>query len=222
MKNRMSIYIAVALLSLFSFIALSISVINQEQTWLDRQIADVLSPLQDTAFMSSMDLISNLGSTELLAVLSLLTIAVLWFKQKSLKHIILFIAVMGGGVLLNLLFKFSFERGRPDDQHHIEAFGVNLELVSYSFPSGHSTRAFLFFAFLIYIACMFINHRVAKGAIITALTIVIFAIGVSRIMLDAHFATDVLGAYSVSLAWLMLCVIVFEQTMKNRKNRAFG
>ncbi|GAA0454639.1 phosphatase PAP2 family protein [Alkalibacillus silvisoli] len=219
MKSRMPIYIVIAILSLLGFIALSFAVVNQEQTWLDTQIANALSPLQDTAFISSMDLISSLGSTELLVVSSFLTITVLWFKQKSLKHIILFIAVMGGGVLLNLLFKFTFERGRPDDLHHIEAFGVNLELVSYSFPSGHATRAFLFFAFMIYIVSLFIHHKITKSLFIIALLTIIFAIGVSRIMLDAHFATDVLGAYSVSLAWLMVCMIVFEWTKKRNYNK---
>jgi undecaprenyl-diphosphatase len=39
----------------------------------------------------------------------------------------------------------------------------------------------------------------------------IMAVGLSRILLQVHFASDVVAGFAVSLAWLAFCVAVAER-----------
>ena len=121
-------------------------------------------------------------------------------------------------VLLNLGLKFSFQQGRPDDVSHLEIFGYTLEWVSYSFPSGHAMRAFLFFGLMIYIVWSFVQNQLIRHIFHLLFALLILLIGMSRVILEAHFPSDIFAAFIISLAWLTLCIAVF-QMIQNKKEQ---
>ena len=98
-------------------------------------------------------------------------------------------------VVLNQVLKFLVQRPRP------EGFRLAAE-TGFSFPSGHSMAAMAFFGLLIWMAWHYERDRVVRIGCSVALAALIVAVGVSRIYLGVHYASDVVAGFCVSLAWL--------------------
>ena len=105
-----------------------------------------------------------------------------------------------GAMLLNVLLKFAIDRPRPD--------ATLIHLISgtrfASFPSGHTMGAVATLGSMLLVA-----QRL--GVPVWALWLgwlmsglVTAGIGLSRIYLGAHFASDVLGGLLASAAWLVI------------------
>lgn len=108
-------------------------------------------------------------------------------------------------VALNQGLKFLFARDRPVDINLITENG-------YSFPSGHSMVSMAFYGFFCY---LILHMNISKGKKIffsSLLIILILLIGLSRIYLGVHFASDVLGGFTLSLAYLIIYVkIIYKK-----------
>ena len=108
--------------------------------------------------------------------------------------------------LLNLLAKTLIGRARPSvDLIHI----VN-QLNGYSFPSGHVMHYTAFFGFL-----CFLSFTLLKPSWIRTLLLVVFGshvvlVGISRIYLGDHWASDVLGAYLLGGLCLIASIIFYR------------
>lgn len=77
-----------------------------------------------------------------------------------------------------------------------------------SFPSGHSATAAAFYA----AAALIIGRRLSKPARqVVAAAAVAVAVGVaaSRVFLDLHWLSDVVGGLALGWAWFALCAVVF-------------
>lgn len=111
--------------------------------------------------------------------------------------------ILGGGLLAGFVMKESFQRPRPREtvlldgqQEFTQAFSNKAEIRGKSFPSGHAAMAFM-------MAVPFFALRRRKP--ITAWTILIFGIGFgctvgwARMVLGAHFLTDIIWAGAVVL-----------------------
>ena len=98
-------------------------------------------------------------------------------------------------VVLNQVLKFLVQRPRP------EGFRLAAE-TGFSFPSGHSMAAMAFFGLLIWMIWHYERDRAVRIGCSVALAALIVAVGVSRIYLGVHYASDVVAGFCVSLAWL--------------------
>ena len=103
--------------------------------------------------------------------------------------------------LLNQVFKFIFARERP--------LGINLiSEDGYSFPSGHSMVGVAFYGFLAYMFLHSHKSRKKRLLIICSFIVLTILIGISRIYLGVHYASDVLAGFALSLAYLILYVVL--------------
>ena len=157
-------------------------------------------------------LITNLHSTLGVTVMTFAVSAYLWVKRLRLWVLTQMLAVFGA-MLLNFLLKRLFERPRPHFDNPL------LTLTTYSFPSGHTVMATVFYGTL----CALIVWRVRQWrwrALAMALAaFLILLVGFSRIYLGAHYLSDVLAAIAEGLAWLAFCLITVEQLKRRRKAR---
>ena len=106
-----------------------------------------------------------------------------------------------GGTVISFLLKLLFNRPRPEIPNGIQVFTA-------SFPSSHAMLSAV--TFLTLGALM---TRIEAGAPLKAyfMGLAVFltmAVGVSRIYVGVHYATDVLAGWCVGSAWAMLCWIV--------------
>lgn len=98
--------------------------------------------------------------------------------------------------LLNIGIKALVQRPRPD-----EAIRLVTES-GFSFPSGHSMAAMAFFGLIVWLVWHYERDRRLRLLLCAAFSLLILAIGISRIYLGVHYASDVLGGFCASLIWL--------------------
>ena len=77
-----------------------------------------------------------------------------------------------------------------------------------SFPSGHSATAAAFYA-----AAALVLGRTLPGRgrhlVIAAAVALAAAVAASRVLLDLHWLSDVIGGLALGWSWFALCAIVF-------------
>lgn len=110
-------------------------------------------------------------------------------------------------LILNVLLKLIFMRDRPYDLMIITESG-------YSFPSGHAMASLGFYGFIIYLLWHFNLNKNVKILFSIMLFILILLIGMSRIYLGVHYASDVLAGYMVSGAYLILYITFIKKYLK--------
>lgn len=121
------------------------------------------------------------------------------FRKRSYYRLGLFISAnIALGALLNQTLKYLFRRPRPGILRLAEVGG-------YSFPSGHSMNSMIFYGIIAYqlIKNVKTESRYLFAAIIGLL---ILLIGISRIYLGVHYASDVLAGFLIGLGWDALAV----------------
>ena len=99
-------------------------------------------------------------------------------------------------VLLNVVLKTLIQRPRP------EGFRLAVES-GFSFPSGHSMAAMAFFGLIVWMVWHYEQDRRQRLLLTVAFSAVIVMIGISRIYLGVHYASDVLGGFCASIIWLV-------------------
>lgn len=102
------------------------------------------------------------------------------------------------GTLIMFALKYLFMRDRPLVPLLSPAAG-------HSFPSGHAFSSLLFFGILIFIVIHAIKNHWVKYILILLLLLFSLLVGLSRIYLNVHFATDVIAGFSLAICWLLLC-----------------
>lgn len=117
-------------------------------------------------------------------------------KHRNADMVTLLVSYVGG-VLLSDLLKLAFARPRPFINTIIAVSG-------YSFPSGHTTTAVVFYGLL---AFYYWTKKLRGLAVLLIFWII--AIGFSRIYLLVHYPSDVLGAFAVGGLWI-IAVIEFR------------
>lgn len=98
-------------------------------------------------------------------------------------------------VILNTLIKAIVQRPRPDGYRLVSEFG-------YSFPSGHSMVAMAFYGFLAWLVWKYERENLTRWFYTFVFAGLILMIGISRVYLGVHYASDVIAGLFVSLAWL--------------------
>lgn len=100
-------------------------------------------------------------------------------------------------VVLNQLLKFMVQRPRPDGFRLVAETG-------YSFPSGHSMLAMAFFGLLAWMVWRYDKDPAERRLFSILFAVIAVLVGMSRIYLGVHYASDVVAGFCVSLAWLVL------------------
>jgi undecaprenyl-diphosphatase len=155
-------------------------------------------------------LITNIHSTLGVTVMTLAISSYLWLKRFRVWVLTLMLTVFGG-MLLNFLLKHVFIRPRPHFENPL------LILTTYSFPSGHTMMATVFYGTL---CALIVSRGVSwrwRVLAIAAAGLMILLVGFSRIYLGAHYLSDVLAAIAEGLAWLAFCLLAVGE-LKRRRN----
>ena len=171
----------------------------------DQQIADFLHARATPGLTQAVLAYTHLhGTVGVLAMSAVLAFFLLRQWPRASAWLLTLAITVPGGMLFNYWLKFQFQRIRPYFDQPI------LVLHSYSFPSGHTIGATLFYSVLAaWLASLPGNHA-RRPAIIAIAIILTVLTALSRLYLGAHFFSDVLAAMLEGLAWFALwATIIF-------------
>lgn len=202
-------------ISLLIFIFITVMAVTKSFVF-DEMIMKWASESTSPFFFGFMKFISIIGSSEAILLITGVITAIFLLKRDWF-HTLFFLTVSVGGVVLNFLLKMLISRERPGEVGStIDVFNISLEIPSYSFPSGHTMRSTILFLFLLYIIYRFIRNEAIKVGLYITSILLILGVALSRIMLDFHFLSDVIGAISISIVWFCVCLLVYSQ-IENKK-----
>lgn len=190
MKNKK--ILAITILILLVLIIYGLIVIQKIQNF-DNAVYNIISKFISEPVTVIAKVITTMGSAYVIIPATIIS-AILFWKKEYGKLILINLCVL---ILINQGIKFIIKRPRPEVIRLIAEKG-------YSFPSGHSMISMAFYGFMIYIIYTNVKNNYLKWGLITSLTIIILLIGLSRIYLGVHYASDVLAGFLISIAYLIL------------------
>lgn len=114
--------------------------------------------------------------------------------------------------VLNQVIKHIVSRPRPTGFRLIDETG-------YSFPSGHSMVSMAFYGFLIYLVNKYIKNIYLRITLIAILSMFIALIGISRIYLGVHYASDVTVGFCISILYLIIFTHILSRNKIIDKNK---
>ena len=154
--------------------------------------------------------LTDLGDKGFLIPLAACIAVVLLFRRQWFLAAAWIAATAGGG-LLNTALKAIFERSRPQWVHGFASAD------GWSFPSGHSSGAFIVYGLLGYLVVVHLPKRfhlpVAAG-----LMALIVCVGFSRVILQVHYFSDVLGGYAFGAAWVAAWIAGLEAFRRRQRD----
>lgn len=156
------------------------------------------------ALVAVVKAVTFLGSDGVLWTLIGVSAVFLAFRRRW--RLVLYLLVTGAGALvMDPILKDLVGRLRPVVAHPIAHGGGN------SFPSGHSLGSIVCYGavFLVFLPAARGRWRTVFTAVIVTL---VALIGISRILLGVHYLSDVLGGWTLGIAWLGLTAFAFELT----------
>lgn len=104
------------------------------------------------------------------------------------------------GAVLNHALKHLVQRPRPGQ--------VESAVTDFASPSGHAAQATLLYGALLVLLWRHTASRAWRAATAAAAVLLVAAVCASRLVLQAHWFSDVIGGVLVGAAWLALALVV--------------
>ena len=201
----------VALLSaIAAFAVLTFMVKATPLFTLDVQITHLVQSINSPIFAALMSLISWFGFPPQSFIISVLVVLIIYGLGLQWESIAAFVAALLPP-LVNGLVKGLIRRPRPT----MDLVQVLRILNSYSFPSGHVMFYVGFFGFLWFLAFTLLKHSWRRTLLLIFFGVLIALVGISRIYLGQHWASDVLGAYLLG-SLTLVAILQFYRWGKKR------
>ena len=179
---------------------------------LDHPVLEAAMTLRSPALDGAATAYTDLGGGIGMPILAVIATAVLVVRRRSWTPAILIVTAAAGSLLMTIAGKQLIGRARPPLSDAVPPYEY-----SPSFPSGHSLNAFVIAGIVAYV--IILRCRSRRARIWTAAIAAFFAltIGLSRVFLGHHWLTDVLAAWTLGAAWLVLVITAHRLYLTSRK-----
>lgn len=177
---------------LASYLVLALAAAQQQFLPLDRSVRAWVQPMRSGWLDVSMAAVSFLGEPAGLIPLILIASALLW--RASRRWALLLPALMAGTGVLQLVGKWAANRPRPN-------------AAPWGFPSGHVLSLAVFFGILAFLLVTLSGRRRRwRVSACLACGAAVGLVAASRIYLDMHWLSDVIGGFALGTAYLLLAI----------------
>lgn len=146
--------------------------------------------------------VTYLGNWQTVVALALVLLAL---PQTRWRYGLPYVCVSAASTVVYKAMKSIFQRPRPDLAVRI------IEESGWSFPSGHSMNCIVCYGILIYLIRRYCPDRRKANLLTALLAVLILSIGCSRVYVGVHYPTDVLGGWSLGLAFLLAATLIYEK-----------
>jgi membrane-associated phospholipid phosphatase len=189
------------LLFLLSFLVLTVIVTQDRLAHVDLAARSLVYQSHHPSLLSFMAGASYLGGQPGQVAVLVVGFAILWPRRRRWA-MALPLVVAGAGVA-QYLAKWSADRPRPN----LEAWG---------FPSAHVLSLVVLCGYLAYavsIGCARRRRRLGVGAC----ALIVGTVAYSRMYLDAHWLSDILGGFAGGFAYLLVAIWLVESAPRLRR-----
>jgi membrane-associated phospholipid phosphatase len=193
--------------SFATFMALALFAAQQQFFDLDHSARDAMRFARDPVFNRPMHEVSRLGAGDGLIPLIAVTSLVLW--RRARRWALWVPVIMAGCGALQFLSKWVVDRPRPN-------------LSAWGFPSGHALAVVVFFGLVLYIVCSSTARRRWRCLATAACLPLVLVVGYSRLYLEMHWLSDVVGGFAAGTAYLLMAILAVELHTDRRARRAVG
>jgi membrane-associated phospholipid phosphatase len=153
------------------------------------------------ASTDGLKLITDLGETWTVVVVGAVIALVGTARTRSRWIVPFLLTVVVGDKLLTESIKHLVDRVRPDLNPIAATLGP-------SFPSGHSSTAAAFWAAAALVVGLWCG-RGARAVLVGLAVGIAVGVATSRVLLDVHWLTDVIGGLALGWAWFAACAVAF-------------
>ncbi|MFB4344005.1 phosphatase PAP2 family protein [Bacillus sp. BR_7] len=167
-------------------------------TVMDTYIRGLVRGLQTESSLTFFSYFTKLGSAIGIVATLVISLLVFWKKRYYAAMIVYPMGILITH-LVNKGIKEIVKRERPSLNEALDALG-------YSFPSGHAMLSIMTFGFLTYIIAANLKSVTGKYVITILMGVVIISIGLSRVILNVHYPTDILAGYCVGGILLIMAI----------------
>ncbi len=115
------------------------------------------------------------------------------------------LASAGGGLLVATILKALFSIARPDAVFHATVAS------GYSFPSGHAMMSAVVYLTLAALIARLAPRTRLRLYVMGMAALLTGLVGLSRIYLGVHWASDVAAGWAAGAAWALLCWLLAER-----------
>ncbi|MFC0314441.1 phosphatase PAP2 family protein [Gordonia phosphorivorans] len=173
----------------------------------DTSTLDWVLSIRAEPWNSLWQLVTVFGDTLTLTLVTIGVFVLAWLGDRI--DLAALIAVGGiSGYVVMVLLKGAFGRSRPPVVDRL------VEVGTLSFPSGHAMMSTVIFgltAVIVYRLYPWVRGHPGILFVAPGLALVI---GVSRVYLGAHWASDVLAGWAIGVVWVALCLLAHRQIVR--------
>ncbi|HEY0926768.1 MAG TPA: phosphatase PAP2 family protein [Brevundimonas sp.] len=145
--------------------------------------------------------LTSLGGISVLTLFAVIAFSFLLIQRKRLSAALLVVGLIGG-VILSEGLKALFERERPPAAYQA------VETINASFPSGHALLSTVFYLTLGVMLTRAFPKKRLKAFVLGSAILIAVLIGLTRVYLGAHWASDVIAGWCAGAAWAMALWLV--------------
>ena len=205
------LYWGLLLGALWVFGELAGEVYEHEGFFFDAPILGWLAAHQVSWAVKASQILYIWGSPQALGVMTAVLMLIFWLRLRNPRAALFLALSLGGAMLLNILFKLFFARARPTLSEQLTP------APGYSFPSGHAMGSMAFFlALYLLVARLAPRWRTLAGVLAALFTL---CIGVSRLVLQVHYPSDVLAGWALSAAWVLGVNLIYTWALHQLQKR---
>jgi len=203
---------AIAIVACVGFVEIADEIgIDEGLGQFDVALSAALSEHASAEQLRIFSVVTHLGDKRFLTPLVAAVAVLMLFRRRWVLAATWVVATAGGG-LLNAGLKALFERSRPE---HLHGFA---SAEGWSFPSGHSSGAFIVYGLLAYLIVINSSSRWHLPVAAVAMTLIV-CVGFSRVILQVHYFSDVLGGFAFGAAWVAAWVAGLESFHRRSTTR---
>lgn len=149
-------------------------------------------------------LMDRIGSKLGIGIVSFLFILWLWVKRRDYLAMAALVFAVTFGNVLNKWLKNLAGRPRPDLEHMVT-------VKSLSFPSGHAMMGMILYMMIAYFMISGLEARSVKWVIGILAGIWILLMGISRVVMQVHYPSDVAAGFAMGFIWVYIWIVLYEK-----------
>ena len=197
----------IALICFIVFIAILLSVVNTGIVFFDEWLMNIAYSLRNNILSFIFKIITFLGDSKFIILVSIILGGYFLFYKKNKLYGILVILNTVNTAILNQGIKYIVRRPRP----------INLIINEdgFSFPSGHSMMSMCFYALIIYFIWKSNLKKDIKIILTALIVLLVYIIGFTRIYFGAHYPSDILAGYMITLTYMLIFIPIYNKIMKD-------